>query len=338
MKILVTGSAGFIGTNFVRLLLRERPDWEIVSFDKLTYAGNPENLQELAGESRHVFVQGDIVNADDVRAVFSAHQPDWLVNFAAETHVDRSIHGHAAEFLQTNIAGTHVLLEAAREHGLKKFLHVSTDEVFGDLPLDGGTPFTESTPYNPSSPYAVSKAASDMLVRSYHRTFGLPVLVTNTSNNFGPYQLPEKLIPHLIYRAERGEPLPIYGDGLNVRDWIHVEDHCTGILAVLERGTIGETYNIGATNERHNIDLAKMILSILGKSEDSLTYVTDRPGHDRRYAIDSSKIMAELGWRPKFDAAHFDEALKATVEWYLTHKDWSDRAVERASGVNVHFK
>jgi dTDP-glucose 4,6-dehydratase len=337
MKLFVTGSAGFIGTNFVRHILRERPEWTVVSFDKLTYAGNPENLEELSADPRHTFVQGDIADATAVRAALEAHRPDAIINFAAETHVDRSIHGHAAEFIQTNVIGTQVLLEAVKELSIGKYLHVSTDEVFGDLELFEGAPFTEETPYAPSSPYAASKASSDLLVRAYHRTYKLPVLITNTSNNYGPYQFPEKLIPYLIALGLKDQPLPVYGDGLNVRDWIHVEDHCSGILAVLERGTIGETYNIGATNEQHNIVVVMMLLNILGKPPSLMKFVTDRPGHDRRYAIDSSKIQRELGWQPKYGAAHFAEGLRATVEWYKAHPEWIERALARAKGANPHI-
>jgi dTDP-glucose 4,6-dehydratase len=334
MKLLVTGSAGFIGTNFVRLILRERPDWSVVSFDKLTYAGNPENLEELKNDRRHVFVQGDIADPVAVRTAVETHRPDAIINFAAETHVDRSIHGHAAEFVQTNVIGTQVLLEAVKDFGVSKYLHISTDEVFGDLELFEGQPFTETTPYAPSSPYAASKASSDLLVRAYHRTYGLPVLITNTSNNYGPYQFPEKLIPYLISLGLKDQPLPVYGDGLNVRDWIHVEDHCSGILAVLERGTLGETYNIGATNEQHNIVVVMMLLNILGKPSSLLKFVTDRPGHDRRYAIDSSKIQRELGWRPKYGREHFAAGLRATVEWYQAHPEWIERALGRTPGAN----
>jgi dTDP-glucose 4,6-dehydratase len=331
--ILVTGGAGFIGANFVL-------DWiaasgePVLNLDKLTYAGNLENLASLAGDSRHVFVQGDICDRALIDGLLAERQPRAIVHFAAESHVDRSIHG-PAEFVRTNIEGTFTLLEAARAHwgglaGAEKenfrFLHVSTDEVYGSLgPND--PPFAETNPYEPNSPYSASKAASDHLVRAYHHTYGLPTLTTNCSNNYGPYQFPEKLIPLVIANALAGKPLPIYGDGMNVRDWLYVGDHCAAIRAVLGSGRTGETYNIGGWNEMPNLVIVKTICALLdelkpgaaGAYERLITFVRDRPGHDRRYAIDARKIERELGWRP---AETFETGIRKAVRWYLDNQDW----------------
>ncbi len=332
--ILVTGAAGFIGANFV-LDWFAQSDEPVVNLDKLTYAGNPENLASLKGQAGHVFVKGDIGDRELVERLLKEHQPRAVVNFAAESHVDRSIHG-PEDFIQTNVVGTFHLLEAVRgywstlEGDAKsgfRFLHVSTDEVYGTLG-PGDAPFTEATPYTPNSPYSATKAASDHLVRAYHHTYGMPVLTTNCSNNYGPYHFPEKLIPLIIVNALAGKPLPVYGDGMQVRDWLYVKDHCSAIRRVLEAGSLGETYNVGGWNEKPNIDIVKTVCALLDelrpKSDGSayfnqVTYVKDRPGHDRRYAIDASKIHRELGWKP---AETFDTGIRKTVQWYLDHADW----------------
>ena len=334
--ILVTGAAGFIGSNFVLEWLRATGE-PVVSLDALTYAGNLENLASLEGDARHHFVRGDITDRALVDSLLAKHRPRAIVHFAAESHVDRSIHGPEA-FLRTNIHGTFVLLEAARHywaslradapeaHAAFRFLSVSTDEVYGSLAADDPA-FTETHPYQPNSPYSASKAASDHLVRAWHHTYGLPVLTTNCSNNYGPFQFPEKLIPLVITRALRGEPLPVYGDGMNVRDWLYVTDHCEAIRMVLERGRLGETYNIGGWNEKSNIEIVRTVCALLdemqpdsvGPRERLITFVTDRPGHDRRYAIDARKIADEIGWRP---AETFETGIRRTVRWYLDHAGW----------------
>jgi dTDP-glucose 4,6-dehydratase len=332
--ILVTGGAGFIGSNFVLDWIALEQD-SVINLDKLTYAGNLENLASLEGNPRHTFVRGDIGDADLVAKLLAEHRPRAIVNFAAESHVDRSIHG-PAEFIQTNIVGTFNLLEAARAYwnGLDdtakkqfRFLHVSTDEVYGSLsPTDPA--FTETKQYEPNSPYSASKAASDHLVRAYHHTYGLPVLTTNCSNNYGPYHFPEKLIPLIIHNALAGKPLPIYGDGQQVRDWLYVKDHASAIRRVLEAGTVGETYNVGGWNEKPNLEVVHTLCAMLDellpradgkKYADQITYVTDRPGHDRRYAIDATKINRELGWKPE---ETFETGIRKTVQWYLDNQDW----------------
>jgi dTDP-glucose 4,6-dehydratase len=321
MNLLLTGGSGFIGSNLVRLLLAERPDWRVVNLDKLTYAGNAENLADLEGNPRYRFVRGDVCNGELVGHVFRTERIDAVLHLAAESHVDRSILAPAV-FIETNVRGTQVLLEAARELGVKRFVHVSTDEVYGSLGATGL--FTEDTPLAPSSPYSASKAASDLLALAYAHTFKLPVVVTRCSNNYGPYQFPEKLIPLMIANAIRDVPLPVYGDGMNVRDWIHVEDHGRGLLAALEKGAPGEVYNFGASSERHNIDIVKQVLGLLKKPESLIRYVTDRPGHDRRYAIDARKAQAKLGWAPRH---RFEDALAATVRWYVDHRSWWERVM-----------
>jgi dTDP-glucose 4,6-dehydratase len=336
--LLVTGGAGFIGGNFVLQAVAD--GLTVVNLDKLTYAGNLDTLKPLEGNARHVFVHGDIGDRALVSKLLSEHRPDAVVNFAAESHVDRSIDGPAA-FIETNVVGTLALLEAVRDYwksleGAAKdafrLLHVSTDEVYGSLGDTGK--FTEETAYAPNSPYSASKAASDHLVRAFHHTYGLPVLTTNCSNNYGPYQFPEKLVPLVIARALAGEPLPIYGDGRNVRDWLYVGDHCAAIRAVLERGRVGETYNVGGDAEIQNIDVVNTICALLderrpradGKPRNSqITYVADRPGHDRRYAIDASKLKSELGWQP---AHSFEQGIADTVDWYLDHQDWVQRVLD----------
>lgn len=332
--ILVTGGAGFIGANFVLDWLRDS-DEPVINLDCLTYAGNLENLVSLAGDPRHVFVRGDICDAALLADLFARHRPRAVIHFAAESHVDRSIHGPGA-FIRTNVEGTFSLLQAARAHwqslagperGAFRFLHVSTDEVYGSLgPAD--PPFVETRAYEPNSPYSASKAASDHLVRAWHHTYGLPVLTTNCSNNYGPFQFPEKLIPLVIANALAGKPLPIYGDGMNVRDWLYVGDHCAAIRAVLERGRPGETYNIGGWNEMPNLEIVRTICGLLDELHpdspvsphaDLMTFVADRPGHDRRYAIDARKIERELGWRP---AETFATGIRKTVQWYLENRNW----------------
>jgi len=339
MKILVTGGAGFIGSALVRHILTATDD-SVVNVDCLTYAGNLESLPGAANHPRYAFEQANICDADALRRVFAAHQPEAVLHLAAESHVDRSIDGPAA-FIQTNVVGTCTLLEVAREYHKSlpaasqaafRFLHVSTDEVYGDL-HDPTSRFTERTPYAPSSPYSASKAASDHLVRAWHRTYGFPTLVTNCSNNYGPYQFPEKLIPLMILNALEGRPLPVYGQGDQVRDWLFVEDHVTALLTVLKRGVIGETYNIGGDSERKNLAVVHTLCDLLERLTpekpagiahytDLITHVTDRPGHDKRYAIDASKIRAQLGWRP---SVTFESGLERTVRWYLENRVWCER-------------
>jgi dTDP-glucose 4,6-dehydratase len=319
MNLLLTGGCGFIGSNLVRLLLAERPGLRVVNLDKLTYAGNAENLADLVGNPRYRFVRGDIGNGELVAELVRSEKIDAIVHLAAESHVDRSILSPAV-FIETNVRGTQVLLEAARELGVERFLHVSTDEVYGSLGPTGL--FSEETPLAPSSPYSASKAGSDLLALAYAHTFGMDVVVTRCSNNYGPYQFPEKLIPLMIANALEDKPLPVYGDGQNVRDWIHVEDHARGLLAALEQGKRGEVYNFGASSERRNLDIVKGVLRLVGKPESLIQYVKDRPGHDRRYAIEAAKAKRELGWAPRH---RFEEALAATVAWYREHRGWWER-------------
>ena len=315
--ILVTGGCGFIGSNFVRRMLSIHP-YHVVNYDKLTYAGNLENLSDLEKNDRYTFVKGDIADVAQVREVFE-RPIEMVVNFAAESHVDRSIIDPDT-FIQTNINGTFQLLEAARKKGVKKFLQISTDEVYGSLGKEGM--FSESTPLAPNSPYSASKTSADVLAMAYFKTYGMPVVITRCSNNYGPYQFPEKLIPLIITNAMADRELPVYGDGLNVRDWIHVDDHCAAIDVVLHTGKEGNVYNIGGENERTNIEIVKTILSILGKSESLIKYVKDRPGHDRRYAIDSTKLKRELGFSPGTD---FVKGMEGTVKWYVENKEWWER-------------
>jgi dTDP-glucose 4,6-dehydratase len=321
MNLLLTGAAGFVGVNLVRLLLRERPEWRIVVLDKLTYAGNAESLADLEGNPRFRFVRGDIGDGERVGELWRTERIEAVLHLAAESHVDRSILSPAV-FLETNVRGTQVLLEVARQQGVARFVQVSTDEVYGSLGPTGL--FTEETPLAPSSPYSASKASGDLLALAYARTFGLPVVVTRCSNNYGPYQFPEKLIPLMIVNAVRDQPLPVYGDGLNVRDWIHVEDHGRGILAALERGEPGQVYNFGASCERPNLEIVKRVLAELGKPESLIQFVKDRPGHDRRYAIDSTRARTRLGWAPRHD---FEKGLAATVRWYVENRGWWQRVL-----------
>ena len=319
MTILVTGGAGFIGTNFVYYQLQHHPEDRVVCLDALTYAGNLENLTEALKNPRFRFVKGDIADRKAVNALFEEEKPDIVVNFAAESHVDRSI-TQPELFLRTNIMGTQVLMDACRKYGVQRYHQVSTDEVYGDLPLDRPDLFfTEDTPIHTSSPYSASKASADLLVLAYFRTFHLPVSITRCSNNYGPYHFPEKLIPLMITRALNDQSLPVYGKGENVRDWLYVEDHCAAIDLVMRKGREGEVYNVGGHNERTNLDVVKTVLRELGKPESLITFVTDRPGHDRRYAIDPSKIHAELGWLPR---TKFDDGIHQTVQWYLDNRQW----------------
>ena len=319
MTILVTGGAGFIGSNFVYYELQKHPEDRVVCLDALTYAGNLESLEDAMKNPQFRFVRGDITDRAAVEKLFEEEHPDIVVNFAAESHVDRSVEDPGL-FLRTNILGTQTMMDASRKYGVKRYHQVSTDEVYGDLPLDRPDLFfTEETHIHTSSPYSASKAGADLLVLAYARTFGLPVSITRCSNNYGPYHFPEKLIPLMITRALADESLPVYGNGLNVRDWLHVEDHCAALDLVMRKGREGEVYNVGGHNERTNLEVVKTVLKELGKPESLITYVKDRPGHDRRYAIDPTKIHNELGWLP---ATTFDDGIRRTVRWYLDHQDW----------------
>jgi len=316
VKLLVAGGAGFIGSNFIRYMLGAHEDWRIVNVDKLTYAGNLANLKDMEGDDRYGFVRADICDSARIGEIVAAERPDAIVNFAAETHVDRSIDDPSL-FLRTNVLGTQVLLEEARRQGIGRYVQISTDEVYGSLGPQGK--FTEESPLRPNSPYAASKTAGDLLARSWFKTYGVPAIVTRCSNNYGPFQFPEKLIPFFIAILRENKPVPVYGDGMNVRDWIHVDDHSRAIEAVLLGGRPGEIYNIGGGNERTNMEITKLLLSFLGKPESLMKFVADRPGHDRRYAIDDSKVRRELGVAPKVP---FEEGLRETVRWYLENREW----------------
>lgn len=321
MKILVTGAAGFIGSNFMYYELDKHPEDEYVALDLLTYAGNLKNLDGLKDKENFKFVKMDIRDRENIYKLFEDEKFDLVVNFAAESHVDRSIEDPEL-FLRTNIIGTEVLMDACLKYGVERYHQVSTDEVYGDLPLDRPDLFfTETTPLHTSSPYSSSKASADLLVNAYHRTYGLKTTISRCSNNYGPYQFPEKLIPLMINNARHDKSLPVYGEGLNVRDWLHVYDHCSGIDLVMRNGKIGDVYNIGGHNERHNIDVVKTILKALDKPETLITYVKDRKGHDLRYAIDPTKIETELGWTPKYN---FESGIKETIEWFMNHQEWMD--------------
>ena len=321
MKVLVTGGAGFIGSNYVRLILRERPEDSVVNVDALTYAGNLENLADVLEHPRHVFARADVASREAMEHLFDEH-PDIeaVVHFAAETHVDRSLHVGVDAFIQTNILGTQVLLDACRARRHIRLVHVSTDEVYGSLGPEGR--FTEQTPLAPNNPYAATKAGADFLVHAAAHSHGLDALITRCSNNFGPYQFPEKLIPLMIANALENKPLPVYGDGMQVRDWIYVEDHCRGIDTVLRAGRTGRVYNIGSMHDMPNLELVRKLLALLDRPETLIRHVTDRPGHDRRYAMDASRIQHELGWSPRYG---FDEALQKTIDWYLSHGEWLER-------------
>ena len=331
MKFIVTGGAGFIGGNFIHYMLEKYSEDQIICLDKLTYAGSMETLEPFADRDNFKFVKGDIADRNLVYRLFEEEKPDVIINFAAETHVDRSVIDPDV-FLRTNIMGTGVLLDACRKYGITRYHQVSTDEVYGDLPLDRPDLFfTEETPIHTSSPYSASKASSDLLVLAYHRTFGLPVTISRCSNNYGPYQFPEKLIPLMIANALRDKALPVYSKGENVRDWLYVKDHCIAIDLIVRKGTVGEVYNIGGHNEKTNLEVIKTILKELGKSEELITFVADRPGHDRRYAIDPEKINRELGWEP---VTMFEEGIKMTIKWYLDNQAWLDNII---SGEYQHY-
>jgi dTDP-glucose 4,6-dehydratase len=321
MKLLITGGAGFIGSNFVRYMVNKYPQYNIVNLDLLTYAGNLENLKDIENAPNYKFVRGDIADREFINGLFREEKFDYVLNFAAESHVDRSITDPGI-FVQTNIQGTLALLDAAKTLGVTKYLQVSTDEVYGTLGETGY--FTEETPLAANSPYSASKAGADLLVRAYHETFGLPVNITRCSNNYGPFHFPEKLIPLMIINALNDKELPIYGDGLNIRDWLHVEDHCQAIDLVLHQGRNGEVYNVGGNNERTNIEIVKTILKHLGKPESLMKFVKDRPGHDRRYAIDATKLRTELGWSPKYN---FDTGIEQTINWYLNNREWWENII-----------
>ena len=325
MTIIVTGGAGFIGSNFIFYMMKAHPDYRLVCLDKLTYAGNLSTLKSVLDMPSFRFVRGDICDRELVYSLFDEEHPDAVVNFAAESHVDRSILDPSL-FLQTNIIGTSVLMDAARRAGNIRFHQISTDEVYGDLPLDRKDLFfTETTPLHTSSPYSSSKAAADLLALSYHRTYGLPVTISRCSNNYGPYHFPEKLIPLMIINALKGKSLPVYGQGINVRDWLYVEDHCRAVDLILHNGRIGEVYNVGGHNEMRNIDIVRIILRQLGKSEDLITFVEDRKGHDLRYAIDPHKISSELGWLPE---TTFEEGIRKTIKWYLDNESWWQEIID----------
>ncbi len=323
MRVLVTGGCGFIGSCFVRHMLKEHPDYEIVNLDALTYAGNPENLDDVKDNPHYEFVHGNICDHDLVRSLIK--ECNWVVNFAAESHVDRSIKNPEI-FIDTNVKGTLNLLQACKELGIERYLQVSTDEVYGSLGKTGY--FYETTPLAPNSPYSASKASADMLTRAFYHTYGLPVLNTRCSNNYGPYQYPEKLIPFFITRIREGKKVPVYGDGQNVRDWLYVYDHCAAIDLVLHQGKIGEVYNIGGHNEKSNLYITSLILRAMGKGEDMIEYVKDRPGHDRRYAIANDKISSELGWKP---SVTFEEGIKLTIDWYLSRPEWIEHVLAKCA-------
>ncbi|MBU2567611.1 MAG: dTDP-glucose 4,6-dehydratase [Elusimicrobia bacterium] len=335
MRILVAGGAGFIGSNFIRYILDVYQDAEILNYDKLTYSGNLDNLKDIEKNKNYRFVQADIADKTKVEAVVQEFQPDYIISFAAETHVDRSIHVGAKEFIDTNIIGVFNILEAVKNSkGVKNYVQVSTDEVYGSLDLDSQEKFEEDTAFAPNVPYAATKAGGDLLCRAYFRTFEVPVVVTHCSNNYGPYQYPEKLIPFFILRMIENKKLPLYGDGKNVRDWIYVLDHCSALESCLFKGKPGEVYNIGADNEMQNIEIAKLILNYFDRDESWLEYVSDRPGHDRRYSVDSSKIRRELGWRLKYE---FKETFKQTIDWYLENKNWVENVREKTGVFNPHI-
>lgn len=321
MKLLVCGGAGFIGSNFIRYMLKTHNDYEIVNFDKLTYAGNLDNLTDVADNHHYKFVQGDITDLDALNIVMKDHGITHVINFAAETHVDRSIHGGMKDFVLTNSLGVQMILDAVRYNNVERFVNVSTDEVYGSLNLGEDTRFREDTPVWPNMPYAAAKAGGDLMCNAYFVTHKVPVIVTHCSNNYGPYQFPEKLIPFFVFKLLKGEKVPVYGDGLNVRDWIHVMDHASALDLLLHKGNVGEVYNIGVDNERNNLEITKMILSIMGFDESRMEYIEDRPGHDRRYAIDATKITS-LGWTAEYTHDKFEQGLKETIEWYKQNTKW----------------
>lgn len=329
MRLLVCGGAGFIGSNFIRHMLSTHSDIKIINYDKLTYAGNLDNLKDVEKDTRYTFIKGDIADENKLDKVIK--KVDCIVNFAAETHVDRSIHLSSQPFVMTNIIGVHTILEIVKKHNIKKYIQISTDEVYGSLELNDGKKFTEETVLAPNAPYSAAKAAGDLLCRAYFHTYGTPVIITRCSNNYGPFQYPEKLIPFFTLRAIENMSLTLYGDGKNVRDWIHVIDHCRAIDTVLDGGVSGEVYNIGADNERNNLEITKLILEILDKPESLITFVKDRPGHDKRYAIDASKTHKELSWKPEYTREKFKQALSETVDWYVKNKEWIENVKKKAT-------
>jgi len=337
MKLLVTGGAGFIGSNFIRYILPNYPNYKIVNYDKLTYAGNLDNLRDIELSPNYKFVKGDIADLDRLNEVIKWNGITHIVNFAAETHVDRSIHGGAKEFVLTNTLGVQMLLDAARANKVEKMINVSTDEVYGALELNERRKFTESTPIFPNMPYAAAKAGGDLMCQAYWATHKTPVIVTHCSNNYGPYQYPEKIIPYFIFKAMAGEKLPVYGDGLYVRDWIHVTDHAKALDSILHKGVPGEIYNIGSDNERSNLEITKLILKFLSKPGDHFESVEDRPGHDRRYAIDARKTK-KLGWKPDYPKERFEQGLKETIAWYQANTAWVEALWEKAKLANPHIK
>lgn len=335
--LIVFGGAGFIGSNFIRQILSKYDNLNVINFDNLTYSGNLDNLKDVSEHPNYTFIKGDIADLSAIEKIFIEHEPSWVINFAAETHVDRSIHVGAKQFIDTNITGVFNILESIKKFGkdkLKNYVQVSTDEVYGSLPLDSDQSFTETTPFSPNVPYAATKAGGDLLCNAYFNTWKLPVVVTHCSNNYGPFQYPEKLIPFFVTRMIENKKLPLYGDGKNVRDWIYVLDHCSALELCLFKGKAGEVYNIGADNEIENFEIAKKILKFFKKDTSEIEYVTDRPGHDRRYAIDSSKLKKELGWKPEYN---FEEAFENTIKWYVENPAWVD-SVRRKTGVfNPHI-
>jgi dTDP-glucose 4,6-dehydratase len=335
MNVLVCGGAGFIGSNYVRHMVQKYPNYKIVNLDKLTYAGNPDNLTDIADAPNYKFYKGDIVDQDMIEKVIVDEEIDSIVNFAAETHVDRSIHVGSREFVMTNTVGVQTLLDAARRHNLFKMVNISTDEVYGSLKLGEERQFTEETAFEPNVPYAAAKAGGDLLCRAYYKTFGVPVIVSHCSNNYGPYQFPEKVVPYFIDKASKGEQLPVYGDGKNVRDWLFVLDHVEAIDLMLHKGIPGEVYNIGGNNEMNNLEIAQFILNYFNRGTEMIKFVPDRPGHDRRYAIDAAKIERELGWKPKHK---FEEAMPKTIQWYMYNKEWINNVQKRSQDINSHIK
>lgn len=328
MRILVTGGSGFMGSNFIRFMLNNYKDVKIINYDKLTYAGNLDNLKDVSNDPRYSFVIGDISDANSLNFVMK--KVDYVVNFAAETHVDRSIHISSQPFIMTNVVGVHTVLELVKSNNIKKFVQISTDEVYGSLKIDDKMKFTEETTIKPNSPYSAAKASGDMLCRAYFKSYDTPVVVTRSSNNYGPFQYPEKLIPFFTTRALNNMPLTLYGDGKNIRDWVHVKDHSSAIEAVLNGGIPGEIYNIGANNERNNLEITKLILEILDKPESLISFVKDRPGHDRRYSVDASKIKKDLGWTQEHTKDKFKDALTTTIKWYMENKEWIENIKKRS--------
>jgi len=339
MNILITGGAGFIGSNFLYYMIKKYPEYQFINYDKITYSGNLDNLKELENKSNYNFVKGDIQDYDLLHETVNKYNIDYIINFAAETHVDRSIYGFAKDFILTNVLGTQVILEIVKNNRdkIKRYIHIYTDEVYGSLELGGEDKFSEEDKFSPNSPYSASKASSDLFCRAYLHTYNLPIIITHCSNNYGPYQFPEKMIPFFILKLLKNEKVPVYGDGLNIRDWIHTIDHASAVDLLLHKGQDGETYNIGSDNEIANIDITKMLLNLLGKDESYIEYVQDRPGHDRKYAIDSSKLK-NLGWKPIYDKGNFRVGLEKTVRWYLNNPEWIENILKTKSDELNKFK